>query len=126
MRIKILFVAILLTGVLGMGIVHANKPNQAPVPHITISPSTLVLSADSRCVSVHSNIPFDLVDCDTLELSGITPYLAKKDSCGDLVAKFDVEEVKAIVEPGPATLMLTGYLLEGTPFAASDTIMVKE
>ncbi|MFH2001048.1 MAG: hypothetical protein ABIK28_15305, partial [Planctomycetota bacterium] len=125
MKIKIIILAIFVISILCVGIVNANKPNIGLVPMITISPSTLIMSAPTPCVSVHSNIPYNQVDCSTLELSGLLPYLAKSDARGDLVVKFDGEDVKAIVELGPFALTLTGDLIDGTSFAAFDTIIVK-
>ena len=73
-----------------------------------------------------SSLPFGSVDRSTLELNGLAVAWTKADSRGNLVAKFDIDAVKAIVEPGEATLTLTGAMLDGEPFAASDTISVKD
>ncbi|MBN1125208.1 MAG: hypothetical protein JXA82_09375 [Sedimentisphaerales bacterium] len=108
------------------GIVIANQSNQGDGINITISPNTLVLDNDGGSVSVHTNIPFGSVNTDTVFLEGITPYLCKADSLGDLVVKVDTADVKAIVSPGQVTLTLTGKLIDGDiPFQASDTITVK-
>ena len=96
-------------------------------PVIAVSPSTLVLSSASNvCVSVHSNIPFRSVVLRSLELNGLTPYAAFPDSQGYLVAKFDRDTVKTIVSAPGATLTLSGARTDGTTFAASDTIVVKD
>ena len=108
------------------GLVMANGASQGDGICITISPNTLVLDCDSDCVTVHTNIPIGFVDCTSLSLEGIAPYLTKADSRGDLVAKFDADEVKAIVTPGQVTLTLTGILADATVFSASDTITVKK
>jgi len=104
----------------------ANGSSEGEGICITISPKTLVLSSGSSCVTVHTNIAIGLVDCDSLLLEGIAPYLTKADNRGELVAKFDADAVKAIVDPGQVTLTLTGLLADGSSFAASDTITVKE
>ena len=120
------------------GISMANKPNEGDGINITVSPSTLVLSRDICCVTVHSNISLILMTEDELDslsaslrLSGpeddpITPYLIKADDCGDLVAKFDGTDVKTIVgvEPGEVELTLR-FTISGESFSASDTIRVK-
>jgi hypothetical protein len=118
-------VVVLLLGV-ACGMVIANGASEGDGMCITISPKTLALSSDVTCVTVHSNIAIGLVDCASLQLEGISPYLTKADSRGELVAKFHASEVKSIVEPGQVTLTLTGLLADGTDFAASDTITVKE
>lgn len=93
---------------------------------IVITPKMLVLSAPTTWVTVHTNIPLGLVDCDSLELSGVSVDWTKADNRGNLVAKIAVEGVAEIVAPPSATLTLSGLLADGTPFAASDTISVKE
>ena len=118
-------VVVSLLVVIGCGLVMANGGSEGDGLCITISPSTLVLDSYYAAVTVHSNIPIGLVECDSLLLEGIVPALTKADSRGELVAKFYSDEVKAVVEPGYATLTLTGVLADGTPFAASDTIEVK-
>jgi len=110
----------------GCGLLIANRASDGDGICITISPNTLVLSSNVGCVTVHTNIPIGLVDRGSVRLEGISPYLTKADACGDLVAKFDVDSVSDIVEPGQVTLTLTGVLADGTAFAASDTITVKE
>ena len=61
-----------------------------------------------------------------MQLEGISPYLTKADSRGELVAKFRASSVKSVVEPGRVTLTLTGLFADGTAFAASDTITVRK
>ena len=106
----------------------ANGANAGEGISISVSPHTLVLSLDRGLVTVHSNIPFGTVIGDSLELNGIEPDFIKADSRGELVAKFDCDAVKALVEPGQENLVLTlsGELANDTYFEASDTISVKE
>ena len=93
---------------------------------IVISPKNLVMSSRVDWVTVHTNLAIGIVARQTVELNGIPAALTKADSTGNLVAKFDVKAVKAIVAPPTATLTLTGVLLNGQEFAASDTISVKK
>ena len=113
----------------GAGFIRANNATSGEGENIMISPNTLVLSSAVGCVSVHSNIPCSAVVSDSVALSvaleGIDPYLIKADSLGHLVAKFAVEDVENIVEPGQVTLTLTGVFLDGRTFSASDTITVR-
>jgi len=66
------------------------------------------------------------VDRASVRLEGIAPYLTKADSLGHLVAKFNSTAVKALVEPGQATLVFSGVLKDGNTFAVPDTITVKQ
>jgi hypothetical protein len=107
------------------GISMANKPNVGEETSITVSPSTLMLSRDIPCVTIHSNIPGVVAEED-LWLFGITeypiqPYLTKTDAMGHLVAKFSGIDIRTIVAPGKVELTLIGPDIE-----ASDTIRVKE
>ena len=123
---------LVILAVIVTGISMANRPNEGDGINITASPSTLVLSRDSVCVTIHTNIPIGLVDRSSLLLSGIedysiAPYRTKSDSLGHLVAKFnDLDEendIRAIVAPGQVTLELTVDIFDGEEykeFSASD------
>jgi hypothetical protein len=94
---------------------------------VQISPSNIVLGLDKGAsVTVHTDIAFGTVERDTVALSGISPYLTKADSCGNLVAKFHQDDIEAIVAPGVVTLVLTGYTKAGPPFEGADSIRVIE
>ena len=94
---------------------------------IYIAPHTLVLSSVVPCVTVHTNLPISAVDDDaTVELGNEDGDLIEAtstfaDSRGNLVAKFTIEAVKEIVEPGSVTL----DLLVGGKLIGSDTITVR-
>ena len=126
MRKSCLIVAVVLMVVVGTSLVMANKATDGEGDCITISPKTLVLSSEDTIVTVHSNIPYASVNTVTLTLNGIPATFSKADACGDLVVKFGRADVKDIVEPGIATLTLSGDLKDGSPFEASDTIFVRE
>jgi len=108
------------------GLVMANKANEGDEFCITISPNTLVPNSEDTIVTVHSNIPYSSVNTVGLNLNGIPATFSKADSWGDLVVKFKRADVKDIVEPGIATLTLSGMLNDGSEFAVSDSITVKE
>ena len=126
MRKSYLIAAIVLILVISAGLVTANKASEGEGFCITISPKTLALSSEDTIVTVHSNIPYGIVNTVTLTLDSIPATFTKADACGDLVVKFSRADVKGIVEPGEATLTLAGALKDGTSFEASDTITVKE
>lgn len=98
---------------------------------INVAPNVLVISSQGTKVTIHSNIPAGTVNVSTLELSidgigSLTPISTFADARGQLVAKFDREEVKGIVTVPSAELTLAGIYFEGGTFAASDVIVVKE
>ena len=126
MRKSYFVTAVILMVVVGTSLVMANKASDGEGDCITISPKTLVLSSEDTIVTVHSNIPYASVNTVSLTLNGISANFSKADSCGDLVVKFGRADVKDIVEPGIATLTLSGELKDGSPFEASDTITVRE
>jgi hypothetical protein len=126
MRKSYVVAAFVLLVVVCTGLVMANKANEGDEFCITISPNTLALSSEDTIVTVHSNIPYSSVNTVGLTLNNITATFSKADACGDLVVKFGRADVKGIVEPGIATLTLSGELKDGSDFAVSDTITVKE
>ncbi len=93
---------------------------------IVISPQTIAINSKATCVTVHTNLPFDLGKDLAWDLDGIPSYLVKSDDCGYLVAKFDSALVKAAVSPPEATLTLVGADGETVVFEASDTVRVKK
>jgi hypothetical protein len=91
-----------------------------------VSPQTLLLGRDQGGeVTVHVEIPFSLVDPDSLELNGVPASGAFADNCGDLVAKFSEDAVKAIVAAPSAVLTLDGCTLDGLGFTGVDVVTVK-
>jgi hypothetical protein len=120
------------------GISMANKPNVGDGINITVSPSTLMLSRDIPCVTIHSNIPDEVEEVDlwlyrsidgVLISDPIQPYLTKTDAMGHLVAKFRGVDIRTIVAPGEVELtLIEDENLEDEidpVFSASDTIRVK-
>ena len=109
-----------------VGGVAANQQVDDPAT-MAVAPSTLVLCKDQADVTIHTAIPWTLVDLGSLSMEGLTPIGAGADLCGDLVVKFDEAAVKAlaIVAPPSATLTLTGALTSGEVFSLTDTVQVK-
>lgn len=93
---------------------------------IVVSPSMIAINSQGTVVSVHTNIPYGAVYRASLTLNKVEIAWTKSDNLGYLVAKFNLDDVKAIVAPPSAELTLTGVLTDGTPFAASDTVQVRE
>lgn len=126
MRKSCLIATVVLMVAVITSLVIANQATDGDGFCITISPKTLFLGSEDTIVTVHSNIPYASVNTTTLFLDDIPATFSKSDACGDLVVKFGRADVKGIVEPGIATLTLSGDLKVGTPFEASDSITVKK
>ena len=95
---------------------------------IQVSPNTIQLG-DSQpvWVTIHTDLPYGLVDTDLdITLNGVLVDYTKSDLCGDLVAKFNSAAVKDILDPGMATLTLSGVTIYGDLFAGSSTVRVVE
>ena len=125
MRVVTKVVLLLLVSGSLVGLAWANGAAAGDETCIVISPKTLVLSAPVAMVTVHSNIPYSTVDTTSLELDGVPVRYTKADSRGELVAKFLVADVEAILVSGEMTLTLAGSYKDGTEFSVSDTITVK-
>jgi len=99
---------------------------QTAVENVTIvaSPSTINLDSQGEWVTIHADIAYSLVAGISVTLNGIAVDFTKADNRGELVAKFAVDGVKDIVEPGTAELTLFGLTKLGTPFTGSDTVRV--
>jgi hypothetical protein len=115
---------VLVAGLLGAGLLPQDAVSAVVV---AVAPHTMQLGADQGgTVTVHAEIPFCQVNCDSLQLSGIPATGAKPDNRGELVAMFDEVSVKAIVALPSTTLTLTGARLDGSLFSGADTVSVKE
>lgn len=92
---------------------------------VKVSPNTIVLASEGTLVTIHTNIALSAVDTGSLTLNGIPVAWTKADAKGNLVAKFNQYEIKAILTPPEATLELLGLKTDGTGFSGSDTVVVK-
>ncbi len=113
----------MLVGVLAV-LSYANSANKGDDPSITVSPSTLVLKAPVKSISVHSNLPYSLVNPDSVTLEGVAASSVAADDLGDMVAKFDVDAIAEVVEVGEQTLTLT-CIFDGEEISIEDSIRVK-
>lgn len=94
---------------------------------ITISPKTFILSVDEgEWVTVHTDLPYSIVEAASVELNGIPLVFAKSDNLGYFVAKLYREDVENTVEPPEAVLEFTGWTYDGQEFYAIDTVRVME
>jgi len=94
---------------------------------IQCSPAAVMLGAVATgdWMTVHTDLPFRDVDRTVaVELNGQPAKLLKADNRGNLVAKFDLTELRTQLQPGSVTLTLTGATLTGDTFAGSDVVRV--
>jgi len=97
---------------------------------IEVAPNTLNIQSQSQVVTVHTTIKYVSVDHDNVYLNGIEISSWKADNRGYFVAKFVMDEVKALADsgdltvPGENELTLVGYTTDGTEFTGSQTITV--
>jgi hypothetical protein len=91
---------------------------------IDVAPSVLNLSNSGTVVTVHTDIAYSAVDGATVTLNGIEIDWWKSDSRGYFVAKFDIDEVKGIVDPGPCLLRMEGETKSGELFWGEQQITV--
>jgi hypothetical protein len=97
---------------------------------IEVAPNTLNIQSQSQVVTVHTTIKFSSVAAESVYLNEIQINSWKADSRGYFVAKFLMEEVKALAEtgvldvPGENELILIGYDINGAEFTGYQTITV--
>lgn len=115
-------------GVFAVVVLAAVAQGADLIVSIVISPSTINLQSNGVWVTVHADIPYSTVDTKTatVTLDGIVARATFADNCGDLVAKFAVDEVRDILNPGPATLTLAGWTVDGNSFSGTDAVMVTD
>ena len=115
-------VAAALASLVAPGVLFADD---APtVIDIQIAPSTLNLSYEGECVTVHADIPFAQVSSLNWCLNGVPAYLIKADACGDLVAKFDVDAIAAGLEPSNVVMTRTGEEGTSNAYIGTDEVRV--
>lgn len=102
---------------LSAGLVLAPASSQAQeaiVVDIQVSPNVLNIQSEGTWVTVHTDIAYSLVDAYSVSLNGIPIKSYKADNRGNFVAKFSIDEVKALdglVIGDYNTLVLEGLLI---------------
>ncbi len=94
--------------------------------NIIVQPKTIVIASDSEWLTVHTNIALSAVDTGSIMVNDIPVSWTKADAKGQLVAKFDINVIKASVMAPEATFVLTGVTNEGVPFTGTDTVPVND
>ena len=104
-------------------VADCNGEDSIVVP-IQIAPNVVNLDSNGTWVTVHAEIPYAAVADADLTLNGVSVTFTKADDRGELVGKFAIDDVKAILPPGTVTLTLSGLTKTGDTFTGSDTIKV--
>jgi hypothetical protein len=105
----------------------------AGVPvEIVVAPKVINLDSKGVVVTVHTDIAYSNVDADTVTLTLTSPEGGsidiawwKADSRANFVAKFNLDEVKSLIdnivsEDGDITLRLSGKTTGGEDFSGTD------
>ena len=96
---------------------------------IQVSPNVLNLQSNGVVVTVHTDIPFSDVDASSVTLNEVGIQSWKSDNQGFFVAKFNMLEVKDLVNQGELQLGVNTLTLEGTTgsgstFSGSEDILI--
>lgn len=94
--------------------------------NIIVQPKTIVFDSESTWLTVHTDIALSAVDTSSIAINDLAVSWTKADAKGNLVAKFDINEIKAIVSAPEATFTLTGLRNDGVAFTGTDTVPVKD
>jgi len=95
---------------------------------IKISPNVLYLSSGGAWVTIHADVPYaDVVTCG-VAIGGVSVPIAvsKADLQGNLVLKLRRADVDPVVEPGWATVVVSGTLSDGTAFVGAKDYRVRD
>lgn len=106
---------------------------QPVVASIDLKPDTLNLKSKGKWITCYIELPEDYdvedIDMSTIELSyGEGSVLAAWGNIQDdvLMVKFDRSDVQDMLDPGDdIEIMVSGELIDSTPFEGTDTIRVK-
>jgi hypothetical protein len=91
---------------------------------IDVAPATLNLSNSGTVVTVHTNIAYSAVEGASVSMNGVEISWWKSDNKGYFVAKFNIDDVKVIVTPGPCLLKMEGLTKTGVEFSGEQQITV--
>ena len=94
---------------------------------IRVAPNVLNIQSEGTVVTIHTDISFYAVDVSTVELNGLEISSWKADNQGNFVAKFLMDEVKALEDlniGGYNTLTVEGYTYNGEYFVGVKDIIV--
>jgi len=116
-------------GLIALAIAALAAPNVATADEITIriAPNTLNLRSHGTVVTVHTDVPYGDVDVYSVYLGGVAISAWKADDRGYFVAKFLMDDIKAIdglVLNELNTFQFVGLTIGGEPIWGEADIMV--
>jgi hypothetical protein len=126
-RITIIaFAIMILMGLIGVSQADGRWEDE----EITISPRVLVLDYSGTRITIHTKIQASEVVGSSVYIEvnsagRVDPCSVFADDCGNLVAKFEVEQVRVFVQPPSAEIILHGDLVSGGKYSATGSIEVK-
>jgi len=94
---------------------------------IRIAPNTLNLNSDGTVVTVHTDVPYSQMDVYSVYLGGVAISSWKADDRGFFVAKFLMDEIKAIdglILNDYNVFQLVGVTVSGEPVCGESEVMV--
>ena len=94
---------------------------------INISPNVINIQSQGTVVTVHTDIAYSTVYAYSVYLDGVYIQSWKADDRGNFVAKFSMDEVKALdglVMNDYNTFTMAGVTTEGEPFVGEQEIKV--
>jgi len=94
---------------------------------IRIAPETLNLQSSGTIVTVHTDVPYSAVDVYTVYLSGVAISAWKADDRGNFVAKFRMDDIKAIdglILNDYNTFQLVAMTFDGDPVCGEAEVMI--
>ena len=94
---------------------------------IRVAPNVLNIQSEGTVVTVHTDISYSAVEGSTVSLNGIEISSWKSDNRGNFVAKFLMDEVKALEDLAVGeynTLTIEGYTYDGDYFLGVQDIIV--
>ena len=118
--------ALVLAGIGGSGV----RASSAVEEGIDVAPNVLNIQSSGTVVTVHTSLPYSAVVGATVALNGVAIDWWKADNQGFFVAKFVMDEIKALADSGDLVigelneLTLTGLTTDGLEFEGSQEILV--
>lgn len=101
-------------------------PASAEVANITVEPHSLAMGSMGGSVSVHTDIDYSEGPWGPVTLNDLPALYTKSDLCGNLVAKFDTEAVKGMVEEASGGLLVLSFSATGedVTYTGTDTMNI--
>lgn len=122
MVLRVVLALCVVVGLVSTGVAMGNGALPDGDDAIMVSPGTIVLDKVSD-VTVHTNIAAAIVVSGTVTLNGVVPTGVWADDCGDLVARFAIEDLGLV--PGEVALTLGCARTDGGAFSATDVVRAK-